>query len=647
MEFKLWFGLKLYSVVRRRQKDGAQQEGGAGEAAASEKKVFGLELTIGGEPDGASVSCSAKLRHQWEADGFEESLTRGDSSAFHTFIMDDDEEAFWIAVRRAVVILTSQSSVLLRCLGSSYAEAAFLFGVALEMGRVESPVEAGPKLASLVGGNVDSETKGGEEAMLQVLRNVHHSWLARAGGCSTYLWFEALFPFEEDGYNVRRANGINYELAQQQQRLVKVGDGEHNLSIEQDPACTHDNDLGVSVWDSGVALANYVSQLRHRSEISERSVLDLGCGTGLVGIACVKAEASKVVLTDLPHIVELAARNVEQNTTGDATQRDRVILAPYDWNSKGQNPIDEHGPYDIVICADCLYDPTVYDSLFELLKDVMCRDSHSPTLYLGYQVRHPEREGEFLYKLENELALELQLLGQSAIQPSTLRGKGTHIIRVRRQGEPVFVTCAKQKVETKDYDKFEFWEAQYSAGAAPDTEGGVDWYNVDFTSFLKPIFDDSIGQLRNERLLEVGCGDVPLGFSLAADGYENVECTDYSPTLIENLRQAEHAPALNFVCMDARKLDYDDGAFSAVVEKATLDTLDVYEGGGGATTQALSEIHRVLAIGGVFISISCRNVERRRESLQALERETGKEFVLVHHAEVTSGCWCLVLVRRV
>lgn len=49
-------------------------------------------------------------------------------------------------------------------------------------------------------------------------------------------------------------------------------------------------------WGGGLALARYV--LDHPDTVAGRSVLDLGCGSGLVGIAAAKASAREVLCAD-------------------------------------------------------------------------------------------------------------------------------------------------------------------------------------------------------------------------------------------------------------------------------------------------------------------------------------------------------------
>lgn len=125
-------------------------------------------------------------------------------------------------------------------------------------------------------------------------------------------------------------------------------------------------------------------------------------------------------------------------------------------------------------------------------------------------------------------------------------------------------------------------------------------------------------------IIEIGCGDVPLGKDLALE-LSNLEattgskadqvvkeivCCDYSATVIylckENQRREmgnmlrNGKPFLvDYVTADARKLQYPDSRFHLVLEKGTLDAmLSDKETGVDSSTRVMMECARVLKEGG-------------------------------------------------
>lgn len=102
-----------------------------------------------------------------------------------------------------------------------------------------------------------------------------------------------------------------------------------------EPALTEDN-LGLKTWASSYVLARKWHTLKERLPRTEHgpdrtTILELGAGTGLVGIAAAAVLGASVLLTDLPDIVLNLQRNVDANIdtiTGRVGHGDTAIL---DW----------------------------------------------------------------------------------------------------------------------------------------------------------------------------------------------------------------------------------------------------------------------------------------------------------------------------
>jgi ubiquinone/menaquinone biosynthesis C-methylase UbiE len=137
-------------------------------------------------------------------------------------------------------------------------------------------------------------------------------------------------------------------------------------------------------------------------------------------------------------------------------------------------------------------------------------------------------------------------------------------------------------------------------------------------------------------VLEIGCGDSPLGIGIAeevrtlegklehSDIIQRIVCCDYSSTVIDVLRKSKDQPkggeslvpldvgdvALSFEVIDARKLPYDSGSFDLILEKGVLDAmLSDAESGKENCLKILSECSRVLVYDGFMVIVSHQNAE--------------------------------------
>lgn len=114
---------------------------------------------------------------------------------------------------------------------------------------------------------------------------------------------------------------------------------------------------GVALWPAALALAE---ELDARGEqLSGKSVLELGAGTGLPGLVAA-SQGAQVVQTDNDEtVLMLCEQNAVQNEIGGVQRR---LMDWTDWRDKEQ--------YDIILGADILY----MDSLQPVLAAIFRRN---------------------------------------------------------------------------------------------------------------------------------------------------------------------------------------------------------------------------------------------------------------------------------
>jgi len=147
---------------------------------------------------------------------------------------------------------------------------------------------------------------------------------------------------------------------------------------------------GSSVWDSSVALMAYMENPRHfpASYWVDKHVLELGAGAGIVGILAGLQGASRVVLTDLECLLPFLSANCELNKQDLAAAESDVQAFELDWCQPIAPQLKEM-TFDVILCADCLMSPEVWELLSGVLLQLLSRPARKdpPLVLLSYEDR--------------------------------------------------------------------------------------------------------------------------------------------------------------------------------------------------------------------------------------------------------------------
>jgi len=107
-------------------------------------------------------------------------------------------------------------------------------------------------------------------------------------------------------------------------------------------------------WAGGQALARYI--LDNPPTVRDKSVLDFGSGSGIVGIAAAKAGARSVLSADIDPYAEAAIRlNADANAVTVATTTDNLI--------------GSDGGWDVILVGDMCYERPLAEQLLAWLRD--------------------------------------------------------------------------------------------------------------------------------------------------------------------------------------------------------------------------------------------------------------------------------------
>lgn len=142
-----------------------------------------------------------------------------------------------------------------------------------------------------------------------------------------------------------------------------------------EPALTSDN-LGFKTWAASYLLAKRLQSINlPRPNGVPLRILELGSGTGLVGMAAAGVLGASVLLTDLPEIESNLAKNLAQNQSRIQALGGTAKTAVLDWNSPDEiipsgysntafeADKDSFDRFPIILAADAIYDEKHPDML--------------------------------------------------------------------------------------------------------------------------------------------------------------------------------------------------------------------------------------------------------------------------------------------
>jgi predicted nicotinamide N-methyase len=110
----------------------------------------------------------------------------------------------------------------------------------------------------------------------------------------------------------------------------------------------------AELWVSGVRLAAAVAD----RDVDGLAVLELGCGLGVPSIAAALGGANVLAVDWAQEALDVTQQNARRNGAS-------VEILRADWSKP--EPLLARAPFDLVLCADVLYETRNVDALLELL----------------------------------------------------------------------------------------------------------------------------------------------------------------------------------------------------------------------------------------------------------------------------------------
>lgn len=183
---------------------------------------------------------------------------------------------------------------------------------------------------------------------------------------------------------------------------------------------------GGQLWPAGMVLSKYMLTY-HKNGLSNRHILEIGAGGGLVGLAVARgcdldSAKGKMLITDQEPMLTLMQRNIALNKLSN-----KVEAIVYDWGTPP--PVSQSEYPEIVLAADCVYFEPAFPLLLQTLTDLIGSDS---ICYFCFKKRR-KADMRFIKDMRKKFEVaEIEYEDRHANQK-----EGIHLLRVTRKGPKI------------------------------------------------------------------------------------------------------------------------------------------------------------------------------------------------------------------
>ncbi|KAK1433281.1 hypothetical protein QVD17_10191 [Tagetes erecta] len=149
------------------------------------------------------------------------------------------------------------------------------------------------------------------------------------------------------------------------------------LSFQLWPAATTFVNLLDTYQPSNTdSFSSVISTVKNRSPHAPLRILEIGSGTGVVGIVASAILGADVTVTDLPHVLENMKFNAEVNSSVVGTRGGEVHVAGLSWGKVEEMEVIGRD-FDLIIGSDVVYHDNLYEPLIQTLKYLLLGDNNN------------------------------------------------------------------------------------------------------------------------------------------------------------------------------------------------------------------------------------------------------------------------------
>lgn len=134
-------------------------------------------------------------------------------------------------------------------------------------------------------------------------------------------------------------------------------------------------------------------------------ILELGSGTGIVGIAAAVTLGAEVTVTDLPHVIPNLQFNVDANADVLASRGGTVNVAALRWGEDAD--VEGVGrEFDLVLASDVVYYDHLYEPLLKTLRSLMLGEGRKMVFVMAH-LRRWKKDSAFFKRARKFFNVEV------------------------------------------------------------------------------------------------------------------------------------------------------------------------------------------------------------------------------------------------
>ncbi|KAG7026794.1 Protein-lysine methyltransferase METTL21C, partial [Cucurbita argyrosperma subsp. argyrosperma] len=255
----------------------------------------------------------------------------------------------------------------------------------------------------------------------------------------------------EEEADITKLSVIHDDLTSELQRHF-IRSINSSLSIRQ----LRSQGLSFQLWPAATTLVNLLDKqrshpetnpltptltaLRDSSECRTLNILEIGSGTGLVGIAAAATLGAKVTVTDLSHVISNLQFNVEANADVVAANGGCVRAASLHWGE----PIDAEligQEFDLILASDVVYHDHLYDPLIQTLRSFLLDGGNPKMVLLMAHLRRWKKDSAFFKKARK--FFEVDVLHTDTPAPGSRIGVVVYRFAAKQSKKPAIVSAKR------------------------------------------------------------------------------------------------------------------------------------------------------------------------------------------------------------